>query len=111
MSPRIKIDEFLSSEIYELAKHNILRLSNWITTTNDICDLRSIDKRIFESEKLQEEIALEELETKYFPKFSLSAEAKSRSEFNGVTSEDYRVGFAINWKLFDGLPEKMREDK
>ena len=44
MSPRIKIDEFLSSEIYELAKHNILSLSNWITTTNDICEPRSIDK-------------------------------------------------------------------
>ena len=106
MSPRIKIDDFLSSQIHTLAKHNILRMSNWSSPTNDICDPTSIDKRIFESEKLQEEIALEELETKYLPKFSLSAEAKSRTEFNGRTSEDYRVGFAINWKFFDGLPRK-----
>ena len=106
MSPRINIDDFLSSEIYELAKYNISSVLNWISSTNDICDAISIDKKIFESEKLQEEIALEELETKYLPKFSLSAEAKSRSEFNGRTSEDYRVGFAINWKFFDGLPRK-----
>ena len=46
------------------------------------------------------------MENKYLPKFSLSAEAKSRTEFNGRTSEDYRVGFAINWKFFDGLLQK-----
>ena len=106
MSPRIKIDDLLSSEIFALAKHNILRTSNWTSATSDNCDPTSIDKRIFESEKLQEEIALEELKTKYLPKFSLSAEAKSRSEFNGRSSEDYRVGFAINWKFFDGLHRK-----